>query len=65
MMVHGDEEDSSGRASRRVYSGSEPTPLVSDIAGLEAAISKLQYMLKTVGTYVDSVVVRDLVMALV
>lgn len=55
MMVHGD-----GDRKTDAYGGAGKgtTSLVSDIAGLESAIAKLQTMLTTVSTYVDGVVVR-------
>jgi len=56
MMVHGD-----GDRKTDAYGGAGKgtTSLVSDIAGLESAIAKLQTMLTTVSTYVDGVVAGE------
>lgn len=69
MMVHADEErkEQYGRsrlqASRATGAGSSTVTLMSDIAGLDGAISKLQDMLATVSNYVDQVVVRSICMS--
>ena len=65
MMVRADEErkeqygSSRLQASRAAGAGSSTVSLMSDIAGLDGAISKLQGMLATVSSYVDQVVVRS------